>query len=58
MLLSLALLYRRLKWLVRHVFEVIEKMQTENIRAVKPKEEAVRDFYLHTHEMMKRLVFI
>lgn len=26
-------------------------------QSVKPKEEAARDFYLHTHEMMEGLVF-
>ncbi|EFY88427.1 hypothetical protein MAC_05479 [Metarhizium acridum CQMa 102] len=46
-----------LEWLVRYVCQVIEKIQTENFKAVEPKEEAVRDLYHHTHEVMKRLVF-
>lgn len=32
-------------------------MQKENIKAIEPKEGAIRDFYNHTHELMKRLVW-
>ena len=32
-------------------------MQREDIVSVEPKPEAIRDFYNHTHEMMKRLVW-
>jgi hypothetical protein len=36
---------------------MIEKMQTENIKSFEPKAEAIRDYYNHTHELMKRLVW-
>lgn len=44
-------------WYTRYIFQVIEKIQTENIKAVEPKKEAIRDLYNHTHELMKRLVW-
>lgn len=46
-----------LEWYTRYIFQVIEKIQTENIKSVEPKEEAIRDLYDHTHELMKRLVW-
>jgi hypothetical protein len=36
---------------------MIEKMQTENIKAFEPKAEAAEDLFKHTHELMKRLVW-
>lgn len=45
------------EWYIRYIFQVIEKMQTENIKAFEPKKAAVRDFYNHTHELMKRLAW-
>ncbi|KAH7336483.1 cyclohexanone monooxygenase [Rhexocercosporidium sp. MPI-PUGE-AT-0058] len=42
------------EWHTRYMFRMIKKMQTEGIKAYDPKPEAVRDFYNHTHEMMKR----
>jgi hypothetical protein len=32
-------------------------MQTENIKAIEPKAQAVKDYYNHTHELMKRLAW-
>jgi cation diffusion facilitator CzcD-associated flavoprotein CzcO len=46
-----------LEWYTRYLFQVIEKMQTENIKAVAPKPAATKDFYNHTHELMKRLAW-
>ena len=45
------------EWNARCMFQMIEKLQTENIKAFDPKPEAVQNFYNHTHEMMKRLVW-
>lgn len=39
------------------MFQMIQKLQVENIKAFSPKPEAVQDFYNYTHEMMKRLVW-
>jgi hypothetical protein len=39
------------------MFQVIEKVQTENIKAFEPKSKAVREYYNHTHELMKRLAW-
>jgi hypothetical protein len=36
---------------------MIDKMQTENIKAFEPKAGAVHDLYNHTHELMKRLAW-
>ncbi|KAH7379124.1 cyclohexanone monooxygenase [Phaeosphaeria sp. MPI-PUGE-AT-0046c] len=46
-----------LEWYTRYAFQIIEKIQTENIRAIEPKQAAVKDLYNHTHELMKRLVW-
>ena len=46
-----------MEWYTRYVFQMIEKLQTENIKAFEPKEEAIRDLYNHTHELMKRLAW-
>jgi cation diffusion facilitator CzcD-associated flavoprotein CzcO len=46
-----------LEWYTRYCFQLIEKVQTENIRAFEPKQAAVKDLYDHTHELMKRLVW-
>jgi len=45
------------EWYTRYIFQVIDKLQTERIKAVEPKKEAIKAFYNHTHEMMKRLVW-
>jgi hypothetical protein len=39
------------------MFQMIDKLQTENIKAFDPKPGAVKDLYKHTHELMKRLVW-
>jgi hypothetical protein len=36
---------------------MINKMQTENIKALEPKAECVKELHNHTHELMKRLVW-
>ncbi|KAH8703712.1 cyclohexanone monooxygenase [Talaromyces proteolyticus] len=46
-----------LEWYTRYIFAVIEKVQRENIKSFEPKEEAIKDLYNHTHELMKRLVW-
>lgn len=46
-----------LDWYTRYLFQVIKKVQTDNIRTICPKRAAVRDLYNHTHELMKRLVW-
>ncbi|OQV04249.1 hypothetical protein CLAIMM_09160 [Cladophialophora immunda] len=45
------------QWHTRYIFEMITKMQEENIKSFEPKKEAIRDFYNHTHEYMKRMVW-
>lgn len=39
------------------MFDMVVKLQQENIKCFDPKAEAVREFYNHTHELMKRLVW-
>ena len=46
-----------LEWYTRYMFQMVEKLQRENIKAYDPKPEAVKDLYNHTHELMKRLVW-
>jgi hypothetical protein len=46
-----------IEWHTRYIFQVIDKMQRENIKAVSPKPECVRDFFQHTHTLMRRLVW-
>jgi hypothetical protein len=46
-----------LEWHTRYMFQMIEKMQTENIKAFEPKVEAAEELFKHTHELMKRLVW-
>ncbi len=46
-----------IEWYTRYIFQVIEKLQTENIKAIEPKPEAIKDLYNHTHELMKRLAW-
>lgn len=46
-----------MEWATRYIFQVIDKMQTENIKAIEPKSEAVQEYYNHTHELMKRLAW-
>lgn len=36
---------------------MINKLQTENIKAFEPKAECVKELHNHTHELMKRLVW-
>lgn len=45
------------EWMIRYSFQVIEKVQQENIKSFEPKKRAVKDLYNHTHELMKRLVW-
>ena len=46
-----------LEWYTRYMFQMIEKLQTENIKAYEPKQDAVRELQNHTHELMKRLAW-
>lgn len=46
-----------LEWHTRYLFQLIDKMQRENIKSFTPKAECVQDFYQHTHTLMKRLVW-
>ncbi|PSS16494.1 hypothetical protein M430DRAFT_50875 [Amorphotheca resinae ATCC 22711] len=46
-----------LEWHTRYMFDMVVKLQQENIKCFDPKAEAVREFYNHTHELMKRLVW-
>ena len=39
------------------MFQMINKLQTENIKAFAPKVEAAQQLFNHTHELMKRLVW-
>lgn len=39
------------------MFQMIEKLQSENIKAFDPKPEVMKELYNHTHESMKRLVW-
>ncbi len=36
---------------------MIEKLQADHIKSFEPKEEAIKDLYNHTHELMKRLAW-
>jgi hypothetical protein len=38
-------------------FQMVNKLQTENIKAFEPKAACVRELHNHTHELMKRLVW-
>ncbi|KAF2654660.1 cyclohexanone monooxygenase [Lophiostoma macrostomum CBS 122681] len=46
-----------LEWYTRYAFQMITKLQTENIKSFEPKAGAIKDLYNHTHELMKRLVW-
>ncbi|OAQ63671.1 monooxygenase [Pochonia chlamydosporia 170] len=46
-----------MEWYTRYIFQVIDKVQTENIKSFEPKKGAVADLYNHTHELMKRLAW-
>jgi hypothetical protein len=46
-----------MEWYTRYIFQMINKMQTDNIKAFEVKEQAINDFYDHTHELMKRLAW-
>jgi hypothetical protein len=46
-----------LEWHTRYMFQMVTKLQEENIKCFDPKKEAIHDFYNHTHELMKRLVW-
>jgi hypothetical protein len=46
-----------LEWHTRYMFRMINKLQTENVKAFEPKEECMKELYNHTHELMKRLVW-
>ncbi|KAK5989781.1 FAD-binding monooxygenase moxY [Cladobotryum mycophilum] len=46
-----------LEWHTRYLFQMINKLQRENIRSFTPKAECVQDFSQHTHTLMKRLVW-
>lgn len=46
-----------LEWYTRYAFQIIQKVQRENIKSFEVKDEVVKDLYNHTHELMKRLVW-
>lgn len=46
-----------LEWHTRYMFQMVNKLQSENIKAFVPQARAIRDLYNHTHELMKRLVW-
>ena len=46
-----------LEWYTRYIFQMVDKLQTEDIKAYEPKQGAVKDLYNHTHELMKRLAW-
>ncbi|KAI3573497.1 hypothetical protein IWW34DRAFT_837550 [Fusarium oxysporum f. sp. albedinis] len=50
-------LFGILEWHLRYSIKVIQKLQRENIKAIAPQHQAADDYFQHTHEMMKRLVF-
>ncbi|KIX08875.1 uncharacterized protein Z518_03532 [Rhinocladiella mackenziei CBS 650.93] len=41
----------------RYMFQVIDKLQVENIKCFDPKPECIHDLFNHTHELMKRLTW-
>ncbi|TVY68915.1 putative sterigmatocystin biosynthesis monooxygenase [Lachnellula suecica] len=45
------------EWHTRYMFQMINKLQTEPIKAFEPKPKPVQDYYNHTHELMKRLAW-
>lgn len=38
----------------KYIISMMKKIQAQDIKAVAPKEEAVKDFSEHIHELMKR----
>lgn len=46
-----------LDWHTRYMFQMVTKLQQENIKCFEPKKEAIQDFYNYTHELLKRLVW-
>ncbi|CCX05793.1 Similar to Putative sterigmatocystin biosynthesis monooxygenase stcW; acc. no. Q00730 [Pyronema omphalodes CBS 100304] len=46
-----------LEWHTRYLFQQINKMQQEGIKAIEPKKEVIAELYDHTHELFKRLVW-
>jgi hypothetical protein len=46
-----------LEWYTRYMFQMVDKLQTENIKAYEPKKEAVHELQNHTHELMKQLAW-
>ncbi|KAF7556347.1 hypothetical protein G7046_g6330 [Stylonectria norvegica] len=46
-----------LEWHTRYLFNMINKLQSENIKAFDPKPECIEEFSQHTHTLMKRLVW-
>ncbi|KAF4463141.1 cyclohexanone monooxygenase [Fusarium albosuccineum] len=47
----------KLEWHTRYLFQMIEKLQRENIKCFDPKPECIQEFSQHTHTLMKRLVW-
>lgn len=45
------------EWHTRYMFQMIEKLQTENIKCFNPKPECLQELHNHTHELMKRLTW-
>ncbi|CAI6016935.1 unnamed protein product [Clonostachys chloroleuca] len=46
-----------MEWYTRYAFQVIEKVQSEGIKSFEIKPSAVKDLYIHTHELMKRMAW-
>lgn len=46
-----------MEWYTRYIFQMIEKVQTDNIKSFEVKTDAVKELYNHTHELMKRLAW-
>ncbi|KAH6664823.1 cyclohexanone monooxygenase [Halenospora varia] len=46
-----------LEWHTRYLFQMVHKLQRENIKAYSPKLSATNELFNHTHELMKRLVW-
>ncbi|EXJ56332.1 uncharacterized protein A1O5_12599 [Cladophialophora psammophila CBS 110553] len=43
-----------LEWHTRYMFKVISHMQRTSIKSLGPSVAAVKDLYVHTHELLKR----
>jgi hypothetical protein len=46
-----------LEWYARYAFKIITHVQRTSIRTFAPKAEAVEDYYVWNHQLMKRLTY-